>query len=47
MNFKLVLVVSQSITLLLKHSTIIKLTTKAITTIKNGRSLTLHYHNYF
>jgi len=47
MNFQLVLVVNQSITLLLKHVTIIKLTSKAITTIKNGGLLTLHYHNYF
>jgi hypothetical protein len=47
MKFQLVLVVGQSITLLLRHVTIIKLTSKAITTINNGALLTLHYHNYF
>jgi hypothetical protein len=46
MNFQPVLIVSQSFTLLLRHVTIIKLTSKAITTIQNGVLLTLHYHNY-
>jgi hypothetical protein len=41
MNFQLVLVVNQSITLLLNHVTIIKLTSKAITTITKWRIVDL------